>query len=288
MPTALDLAHGLHSDIPEAVYHARVKELASKSVLERIRKAPSKHLAWLLGQEDETSDALEFGRLFHCALLEPERYAAEYTILPNFGDCRAVQGRTTKEQGAANKAAKAAWMAEHNGLKMVEADDHATVASMIASARRHPLISAMLAGGERECTIRWRDSATGVECKARADSYTGRLGICLDAKSAEDASPEGFLRAVEVHGYHRQAAMYLDGLAAVGAEMRAFRFFAIEKKAPFDCAVYDLDEEALLVGRRQNHAALARFAECLRSDTWPSYSAATTTLSLRPWAAMAA
>src|SRR5579863_2435912 len=140
------LPHGIHANIPEALYHARVKDLASKSGLDIIRRAPSKWIAYLNGKERPPTDDMIFGTTFHCALLEPERYEREYVIAPTFGDLRAVQGRTTKEEGAANKAAKSAWLASHQGVKLVEPEDHERIAGMIASCHAHPLVGPMLAG----------------------------------------------------------------------------------------------------------------------------------------------
>jgi hypothetical protein len=278
------LPHGIHADIPEHIYHARVKDLASKSGLDIIRRAPSKWIAYLNGHQRPPTDDMVFGTTFHAALLEPDRYASEYVISPEFGDLRAVAGRTTKEEGAANKAAKAAWLASHQGVKLVEPEDHANIAGMVASCRAHPLVGPMLDGSMREATVRWRDPDTGVECKARLDTWKASVGIALDVKTAGDASADGFVRAVENYGYHRQSAMYQAGLAACGAEVRSFRFLVIEKEAPWDCAVYDLGEESLMVGHRQNARALATMARCLETDIWPGYPTGTTTLALRPWA----
>src|ERR1019366_7552994 len=186
------LPHGIHEGIAEHLYHERCKDLASKSGLDIVRRAPSKWIAYLNGHQKPPTEDMVFGTTFHAALLEPERYEAEWVIAPTFGDLRAVAGRTTKEQGAENKAAKAAWLASHQGVKLVEPEDHAAIAGMVASCQAHPLVAPMLDGSMREATVRWRDQETGVECKARIDTWKVVNGIALDVKSGADASADGF------------------------------------------------------------------------------------------------
>jgi hypothetical protein len=84
MPASiLDLADGVHRDFSPDQYHAPVLGVASKSALDKVRRSPAHYRAWLNGTDTvETSGALTFGQAFHCALLEPERYALEYAAEP--------------------------------------------------------------------------------------------------------------------------------------------------------------------------------------------------------------
>ena len=79
---------GVFYDIPAEEYHQRELGVASKSTLDLVHHSPAHYYAWLQGLDKEPTPALEFGAAFHCASLEPERFARDYAIVPNFGDCR--------------------------------------------------------------------------------------------------------------------------------------------------------------------------------------------------------
>ncbi len=271
----LDLASGLHRGIPEAVYHARVRGLASKGALDKVRRSPAHYAAWLAGLADETSDALDFGKAFHCASLEPELFAERYTIEPTFGDCRKKE----------NKANRDAWRKENEGALLLSMNDHLACRAMAESIRKHPVASRLLEGGDRELTVRWRDEATGLECKARADQYRPDRRLVVDVKTTEDASPDGFRKSVARYGYHRQAALYREGFAAAGAPVDFFLFVAVEKVAPFAVGVYALDADAEKRGRDSVREDLAKLADCIERDVWPAYSDSILTLDLPAWAA---
>lgn len=273
----LALPHGVHRDVPESLYHARERGLANKSAIDHFRRSPAHYAAWLAGllDEDETP-ALAFGSAFHCATLEPARFATDYAVEPDFGDCRFKDA----------KAARDEWRKRNAGRTLVSARDFERISGMVRSLRAHPLGGKMIEDGDPELTLRWRDEESGVECKARADYYVRRHRMAVDVKTATDASPEAFARAVVNYGYHRQEAFYRAGLAAVGEAVEHFVFLVVEKDPPYAVAIYALDEDARLVGRRQVVDDLARFASCLEADKWPSYGDGIQVLRLPPWAAM--
>jgi hypothetical protein len=79
----------------------------------------------------------------------------------------------------------------------------------------------------------------------------------------------------------------VDGLTALEvAEDISFVFIFQEKTAPYLVTVAELDAEAVLVGRKRNDEALATYAQCLTTDTWPSYTDAIELVSLPAWLAV--
>src|SRR5688572_3818470 len=131
--TPLDLPYGVHANIPEERYHERRLGVVSKGALDLVHRSPAHYRAWIDGQLEKASPALAFGRAFHCAMLEPEKFAQAYAVEPDFGDCR------TK----ANKAARDDWRQCHSAAELLSPDDHATIAGMVASVRAHPLAGRM-------------------------------------------------------------------------------------------------------------------------------------------------
>lgn len=270
------LAEGLHADIAEERYHGRELGVASKSALDLVHRSPAHYYAWVRGElADEDSPALAFGRAFHTALLEPEKYERRYIVEPDFGDCRFKE----------NKARRDDWRREAAGKVPVEATDARRIERMVESVRRHPRARNLIAGGQPEVTVKWTDDATGLTCKGRVDYYRPDLRLIVDAKTALDASPSAFRKSCASYGYGRQEAMYRAGFAAIGKAVEHFVFLAVEKEPPYLVGLYTLSGESVARGHESIRKDMETMAECLRTGRWPGYSDELVELELPPWAA---
>jgi hypothetical protein len=278
-PTILRLGPGLHRGISEADYHARVPGMASTSILRHVRRSPAHYRAWLLGElQEEQSEALDLGRAVHCAALEPERFAIAYAVRPTLD-------RRTKD----GKAEYAAWQAEHPGAVAISESDATTIGGVVRSLHAHPVAAALLEDGESEVTIRWTDPATGIECRARADRLSLGGRVCADLKSTTDARARKWSKSAADFHYFRQAAFYIDGLAAAGEPLEEdedgprYLFIAAEKAPPYAVSVFRLDPAALALGRRTIGEDLATLARSIERDEWPAYGEGIEILSLPSW-----
>lgn len=272
------LETGLHADVPHETYHGRTLGVASKTALDLVRKAPAVYKAWVdgtLDDDEEESEALIFGGMLHCAILEPERFYRQYVVAPDFGNC------TYRD----NKAARNAWRAENAGRKEVTAKQYRMIQGMADAVRRHEVASKLFTGGEAEVTLSWVDEATGLKCKGRADYYRASHRVAVDLKSTLDATEHGFKKSSAKFGYHRQDAIYRQGFAAVGKPIDYFVFVAVEKTAPYLVAMFEHDAAALERGHASIRADMETMAECLRTNVWPGYSQSIQTISLPAWAA---
>lgn len=274
-PSMLDYATGLHAAVPASVYHRREPGIASKSVLDLVRRSPAHYAAWLHGVDvEEYTPALAFGAAFHCAVLEPEEFAKSYAMAPEFGDLRTKTGKSARDE----------WLSKNRGRIALSAEDSGAIDGMIASLGAHPLVAKMLRDGTPELTVRWRDADTGVECKSRADYYVRRLAMVLDLKTTQDASFDAFRTSVARYGYHRQDAMYRMGFAAAGAPIEHFILISVEKTPPHAVALYSLDADAISRGYMQTRLLLDHFGACVRDNAWPGYPANIQELDLPRWA----
>lgn len=285
----VDLPHGLHQakSVPAEVYHQRALWLASNSGLQVFGRSASKYAYWVEHGETQTTDALSLGRAIHCAMLEPERFAREYIAEPDFGSCRANADKgVSTEQGRENKKRRDEWRAEHpevDVLKLTAAEER-TIRGMVGAVLAEPSVRMLLEDAMPEVTLRWADGDTGVECKARLDVWQPRLDAILDLKSCLDASVEAFGRSVGNYGYHHQDDFYRRGIVATLGVRPTFAFLAVEKEAPHDLMLHEIDADAYQLARATNADRLQRFAKCLRTNTWPGlYTGGPTTLSLKPW-----
>jgi hypothetical protein len=75
--------------------------------------------------------------------------------------------------------------------------------------------------------------------------------------------------------------MYMDLTNA-----KRFFFIAVEKEAPFNCEIYELDEESIAIGRAEYLADIETYKKCLKTENWHGYTeeAAIHVIGLPAWA----
>ena len=261
---------GIIHGIPIEEYHKAAG--VSKSQLDQFAKSPAHYLASLTTPRKETP-AMRIGSLFHGMVLEPER--GKIAVAP-------VCDKRTKE----GKATWEAFCIENTGAEIVTADEGEMLNGMAESIRKHPAASALLNGdGTAEGSCFWFDERSGELCRCRPDKYRQDLGIIVDLKTTEDASPEGFARSIWKYAYHRQAALYMDGVeATTGDIIKGFVFVAVEKSAPYAVGVYRLDMQGEEAGRVSYQGLLLDLADCKVNRNFPAYSPRIETISLPAYA----
>jgi hypothetical protein len=267
------IPEGIHPQIPDETYHRREVGTVSNTGLKFVRRSPAHYLAWAKGElEPEVTKALAFGRAFDCALLTPALFEEHYITRPKFS-------------GKGMKAAKAEWEAAHAEQSPITFDDLLTIRRMVDSIRSHPLAAAMIRDGEPQMTLSWTDKESGLKCKSRLDYYVRSMSMIVDVKTAEDASEEGFRKAVTKYGYYTQDALYRFAADALDLPIQYFCFLAVEKTPPYAVATYTLDAESIGRGYSRVRQDIETLAQCMKTDRWPAYREAIVELSLPPWAA---
>lgn len=169
------------------------------------------------------------------------------------------------------------------GKVPLKRDDYEAVHAMAAALHRHPLARLLVADdGIPEQVLVWHDDATGVWRRAMLDWRRDR--IIVDFKTTASASPAAFAKSVANFGYHQQDPYYRDGVVALGlADDPAFVFVVQEKEPPYLVAVYDLDDDAVRIGRERNRRALEVYRDCIQAGVWPGYSTDIETIALPRW-----
>jgi hypothetical protein len=234
--------------------HARI----SHSALDTFRECRKRYYATFVAKtlaKPEPTPAMRLGSLLHLRVLEPERYNETIAIAP------ACDRRTT-----IGKNIWAGFCEANAGRQVIKRQENDEVQAMAFAVESGPKSSLLLTlPGPREHTSAWTDAETGLECKCRFD-LCGR--VLVDLKTCADASPAGFARAAANFGYHRQAAWYLDGHLAFAGTPTRFGFVAVCTEPPHEVAVYELDADAIRMGRHENREALNDLAECMETGDW--------------------
>jgi len=244
----------------------------SKSQLDQFAKSPAHYLASLTTPRKETP-AMRIGSIFHGMVLEPDR--VKIAVAPQC-DKRTKEGKATWE----------AFCTENAGAEIVTADEGEMLNGMVASVKAHPAASALLSGaGIAEGSCWWYDDQSGELCRCRPDFYRRDLGIIVDLKTTDDASPAGFARSIWKYGYHRQSALYMDGVSeSTGDIIKGFVFVVVEKAPPYCTATYRLDMQGEEAGRVSYQSLLLDLADCKINRNFPAYSTKIETISLPAYA----
>jgi PDDEXK-like domain of unknown function (DUF3799) len=242
-----------------------------------------KHFRWcaeraqkILVSPPDPNEAMGMGWCGHVATLEPARFELEF-----------IPAIRADKRTNAGKAAWAEFTAAHQGRTIVTQEQYDLARGIRDAVWRHPAAAEILQSrGACELSVVWRHEGTGVLVKGRLDRL-GELGgwpVVVDLKTTRDASQQAFAKDIYNYQYHEQAAIYLDGLDAHHSHPRKFLFIAVESAPPHCVAVYELEEDALQVGREAYEQHLAAYAACVRTGCWPGYGDGVGSITLPSWA----
>jgi hypothetical protein len=204
------------------------------------------------------------------------------------GESRAVVGEWDEYRTNTAKAWRDGIRAQ--GLIPLRPKDSDRVFSMIARVREQldafELEIPLLEDGVAEIDLAWEEN--GVACKARVDWLRHDFRSIEDLKTtSRSASPEGFARRLYDIGADVQAAFYLRGVWTLseGSLTRApeFRWIVAETEPPYCVSVVTPGADVLALANAKVDRALALWARCVESDSWPGYPAVVHTAELPPW-----
>lgn len=258
---------GIYTGMPAEEYFA--VEAASNSFLKDVRRSPAhaKHKE----PEDYDTRNKEIGSAIHCALLEPDEFKTRYFL------CEADKRTDAFYRGMA---------ADHGGAFVLTRPEYKRITGMMLSAYRNKRFAKyMNEPGYNEISFFSVDPETGVPVKCRFDRLV-TAGYALDLKKCQDARGVDFTKAITNYGYYQQVAFYMAVHEwETGERLKKFPLAAVEEKAPHGFVMHDLDEVALILGRKHFREALNKYAECVESGVWPSYDSDSEVTSVTSWAA---
>lgn len=226
--------------------------------------------------EEEGSDALQFGHLFHLAIESPEKFLETYQVAPVF-EGPTKEGKMSTQSAAAKQMKKEWYAALKPDSIVVRAEWRDELIGMLQSVRKHRLLRNLLRDGVRETSLWIEDPHTGVTLQCRPDFITEK-GHMVDIKTTRDARPRFFRNQIFRDGnendpfYVLQAAHYAHCARHSNVCLGdRFFFVAIEKKPPYGIMTYALGEPALAPGEQWRHELTKIYANCMKTETWPGY-----------------
>lgn len=288
-PTGLPVADwppGVYGGIPDLDYHAH-PALSSSGARALLPPSCPAKFRWeqLHGRPDKRT--FDFGHAAHARVLGVgAEIVVVQTTAKDGAKADAVDYRT-KSAGDHRDEIRA------TGAVPILAAELAVVDAMAEAIRAHPVASVLFdpdRGGHSEQSAFWHDDRYDVDRRARFDWLPalrpdGRL-IVPDYKTTTSAERGAFTKSVSSYGYHVQDVWYRDAVLDLGlADEVAFVFVAQEKTPPFLINVFELDDDWLRVGRVDVDRALGVFADCVATDSWPSYSSEVELITPPAWLA---
>jgi len=270
---------GIHKGIPNEEYHAD-RTAVSSTWLKTINKSPFHLRAMLDSPPAEPTPALTMGSAVDCLTFEPELWDKQFIVAPKDLNRRTKEGKETWAKLMKDKRTVVSFAQYQEAL--------ATTAAITTN----PVMKDIMKSGESQLSFVWRDPVTGLLCKCRPDWYDEKSGTVVDLKTAQDASPKGFSRAIANFGYHIQQAFYSDGIRYCGKPVRRFIFGVMEKPDgrtvteadPRLMAFYELDEEDVQAGEDSYTSGLSAINFCMINDEWEGYTNRVVPISRPGWA----
>ena len=260
------LPPGIHTAVPEAVYHADPCACPSLSsgIARLLMRSPmhARHAHPRLNSAHEDRAATRFmddGTLLHKMILGA---GADVCVVD------AADWRTKAAQQARDDARDA-------GQTPVLAGRYAELEECADAAREqigmHREASDALHDGTPEATVIWRDGTS--LCRARVDwlkhdPHAPLIDIKTTSASADPAVWERKL----IEDYAFQAAFYCRGVERIrGVRPPGMWFLVIETAPPYAVSVVTPAPSLMALAEQQVERAIRTWSECQRTNNWPGY-----------------
>jgi hypothetical protein len=245
--------------------------------------------------QNKPSEAKSLGTLTHAMLLTPDTWRDEVLVKPsvnratNAGKAELVEWMLSIVGDPGHEAVEpyvSAKMADGKrfdamlealepllaatGKDVVNADKVPIAERMVESVLSKDVGRVIFESGTPELTMIAIEPISGVLCKIRPDWLPHGHEVIVDLKTAASASFEDFSRAAARYGYAIQAALYREIYHLIMLQKRPpFLHVVVENEPPYDCAIYEMDQEALESGEKKVRRALDIWAQCEESGYWP-------------------
>lgn len=270
---------GIYNGITLRQYHERTDLLdgpsVSKSILKHIlpTHGGSPKAFWGRWQHNPdhitqgTSEALIFGSLCHCLMLNDEPFSRHFIIRPeNLYDPKSE--KDTAWNG--NRTACKEWIAkaEATGRYVVTPDQIERAKLMSQDAAKYPEIEAGLLNGDVERSYFAKDSKTGIWMRVRPDVKPLVDATYADLKSTSSLDEDFLTRQIWDAGYYLQGAMTRMVCRELDLPFEQFILVYVLNNDVPDTAHVPISDFALDRGEEAIRYALDKIKECLDAGTW--------------------
>ena len=215
---------------------------------------------------EQDTDAMIFGRVCHCLLLEPDNFNETFEVV-DFG-----KSRNNKKYEE---------MAQATEKTLITPDEYKRAKLMIKSVQEHRLASTILDGATAELPFTWVDQETHLLCKAKLDAVkrTKNGIVVIDYKTSSDI--DGLLNWPQKLQYPLQAEFYARAVEQKYGQRPCEFVFIIQSSKPGEediVCVANVDYESQEVAKDvvSHHMVeindkLNRWNETADKNIWAAY-----------------
>ncbi len=252
-------------NVPIEVYHKQ-DGFISASRLKALLKSP---LSFKYPPEAKGAKYYDIGHAVHTLILEPHLFEKDYFIYDPTKRPKPEQNFAQKD----NKEWKSKLDKENEGKTVLTVEESEQCQLMVERLLADPLAKELLSGkGWNEASFYHMDWKRKVKLKSRPDRVRDNF-VVVDIKTAIDASPKGFERAMGAFRYDIQAATQIDAVEAYFKKKVPYYFYIVlEKTPPYNFGIYVLKDETIWAGRQTYKMLLDIYNDCLKENEWPSYN----------------
>ncbi len=163
-------------------------------------------------------ETLDFGKQFHEAILEPEKYKLKL---------EAAMAMPYKSP-------------EHDSYKA----NRFKIASMAQAARKNAILMNLLNQPDVKVEHNhfFDEASYGEKVKIKMDAWSEQLGIIADPKTTAAKTYADFYDTITKYGYHQQGALYIDGTNA-----KTFILVGVSKSHPHNTFTVPLNWDCELI-----------------------------------------
>ena len=285
LPNFIEGKEGVFYDLPDADY--RKAPGVSNSMLKHIAydgadPGSPAHFIQSFNEAQTDTDALFMGRMVHSRILTPSEPLPGVIAIP---ETYTNEKNEVKPWSGNAKVCKS-WLAaqESAGVRPMSKTQIEDMSGMVNAIVTHPTCQLAFAEGKPEVSLfkRYHRDNGMVLRKARLDWVSPGPALA-DIKSCLDARKVEFDWTIWQRRYYVQAAYYLDLWNELNPDDQKtnFVFIAVEKFAPYNIQIFDVDPRDLDDGRREYQRNLALLMTCINEGTWPGYPTEIQTIKMR-------
>jgi hypothetical protein len=297
-------AVGLHHGISPEVYFAPQggplsERIVSKSMLWDFARNPRR---WRDSPPKTITDAMRFGSLVDCLALTPDRYQEAYIVQPETylsKESARKDAPMIEKPWNWNSNTCKAWRNDlPSGIESISTYDFNQACRARNSLLARKEFAEMMEGAQTQVGMRinFDQSIHGfdelvIRSKSLMDIVPDRNGkwgsaLCDLKMFAKLNTMDDVEREIYNRGYAMQASIYLDTYNALtGEDRNEFFFVFVLSESPYEVAIVELDEEAILAGREWYLSAVKKWAKVVTTGEWESPWDGIQRASLPKWAA---
>lgn len=224
----------------------------SYSSLKNFAESPEMFIQYCL-QERKQTDAMLFGTIVHCLVLEPMEFNKRYFVLDDAQIVSEIGGgnpRLTKVY----KEWKALQIDNNRGKEMVKPDIYRQAEAIANNVKNNRASRSILSRCNKyEVKLEWEFD----NFKFKGIKDAEGKNCIMDLKTMKSAEPRKAQRDIIEMKYYLQAAMYLTG----STEKKPYYIVAVDRKG--GVSVHKINDDLMEYGFQEYKRLLAAFNDCL-------------------------